>query len=915
MVTTLLQDTLRDADLEQYYPSLSSNGITQLESLAQLSMQDYSGLGITSIPDRRKLFQLVQKLRQELPTLENGLVSSPITTSLPLTSSAASSPSATPVINTPTPTTTPTLTAASTAPIQSTGLKTPQSYRRRPPDSSMLMSKGASSGIPDPSSISRRNTPSSTASSNLVAPQTRSRSRTLPDQNQKPELKGSLKLPQPAYNNNHDDYESSEEEEKCEIRRGSGPLLDPYGVPIHSKARSGASYQRPNTFGMTAASYGTSPASSPGAASNNFSVNANQSDLNQKIRVCVRKRPLNKKEVERGEKDISPTAGIRSININEPKTKVDLTKYIEQHSFTYDDVFDSDAGNDQVYQRTAQPLVKYIFDGGKATCFAYGQTGSGKTYTMLNPQHGLYVLAARDIFNMLRQPEYQHLTAWIGFYEIYQGQLYDLLNERKKLFAREDGKQNVVIVGLKEYIIKNVDDLMQVFEYGSQARSTGSTGANSDSSRSHAILQVLLKPAKSRKKIIGKLSFIDLAGSERGADRGDADAKTRMEGAEINKSLLALKECIRALDQDKRHTPFRQSKLTQVLKDSFVGNSRTCMIATISPNQSNSEHTLNTLRYADRVKELKGERDRRVVGNDSQGEGSPNMRNTSDELEYANDDGYQDDYPENDYNESDDPELYNEGDDDDLFLDEEYFPSDGDVNILDEDFPHENNNRYFHEPVSQRRHGYGAAQMRTKPLADTQPLPPKHSRARSSNQQTSIPRRGDEGLVLGSSPEGLYDSSEFIRGRHGSGPVRQQQPHHGNSMHRSHSTASANDFTMHPMKISPPQPQQQQIEDDDDFIFEQHTIEDFIKYHRGEIREVAECSKKETKLLANFSLSITSLKELQEGRGQRRSDDDLKMSSEFIDYLDRLDEVLEMKMGAIEALRDRIRHVLGEEEI
>lgn len=219
---------------------------------------------------------------------------------------------------------------------------------------------------------------------------------------------------------------------------------------------------------------------------------------------------------------------------------------------------------------------------------------------MLDPKLGLYVLAARDVFSLIRSSQYEHLSAWIGFYEIYQGQLYDLLNNRKKLFAREDGKQNVVIVGLKEFVIKNVDDLMQVFEYGSQARSTGSTGANSDSSRSHAVLQILLRPTKNRKKIIGKLSFIDLAGSERGADRGDTDMKTRMEGAEINKSLLALKECIRALDQDKRHTPFRQSKLTQVLKDSFVGNSRTCMIATISPNQSNSEHTLNTLRYADR---------------------------------------------------------------------------------------------------------------------------------------------------------------------------------------------------------------------------------------------------------------------------------------------------------------------------
>lgn len=96
-----------------------------------------------------------------------------------------------------------------------------------------------------------------------------------------------------------------------------------------------------------------------------------------------------------------------------------------------------------------------------------------------------------------------------------------------------------------------------------------------------------------------------------------------------------MKECIRALDQDKRHTPFRQSKLTQVLKDSFVGNSRTCMIATISPNQSNSEHTLNTLRYADRVKELKGERDRRVLGGESQGDVSPNTRVNNEELDYG----------------------------------------------------------------------------------------------------------------------------------------------------------------------------------------------------------------------------------------------------------------------------------------
>ena len=101
------------------------------------------------------------------------------------------------------------------------------------------------------------------------------------------------------------------------------------------------------------------------------------------------------------------------------------------------------------------------------------------------------------------------------------------------------------------------------------------------------------------------MSFIDLAGSERGAVVSDTNKQTRMDGAEINKSLLALKECIRALDQDKKHTPFRGSKLTLVLKDSFTGNCKTVMIGNISPALTSCEHTLNTLRYADRVKELK----------------------------------------------------------------------------------------------------------------------------------------------------------------------------------------------------------------------------------------------------------------------------------------------------------------------
>jgi kinesin family member 2/24 len=218
---------------------------------------------------------------------------------------------------------------------------------------------------------------------------------------------------------------------------------------------------------------------------------------------------------------------------------------------------------------------------------------------------GLYLLAAHDIINLLQnEPEYANYALEASFYEIYCGKLYDLLNNRSLLHCREDHKQKVNIVGLTEVLVKNVEGVMQVIGAGLNVRTSGQTGANADSSRSHAILQLSLKH-KHDSKTIGKMSFIDLAGSERGADTMDNNKQTRGEGAEINKSLLALKECIRALDLDKKHTPFRGSKLTQVLKDSFTGNSKTTMIANVSPAASCCEHTLNTLRYADRVKELK----------------------------------------------------------------------------------------------------------------------------------------------------------------------------------------------------------------------------------------------------------------------------------------------------------------------
>jgi len=220
-----------------------------------------------------------------------------------------------------------------------------------------------------------------------------------------------------------------------------------------------------------------------------------------------------------------------------------------------------------------------------------------RTHTFIVPVNpGLYYLAARDIFAMLDDWCRKHkapldptgmydmrgtprLAIVLSFYEIYGGKLFDLLNRREALKALVDAAGDVKVVGLSEQRVANMAALLSAIDVGMAARSTGSTGANAESSRSHALLQVTLAeavadgkgglhiltdPRTKNVKAKGKFSFIDLAGSERGADTTNNDKKTRQEGAEINKSLLALKECIRSLYQMADYNPFRGSKLTQV---------------------------------------------------------------------------------------------------------------------------------------------------------------------------------------------------------------------------------------------------------------------------------------------------------------------------------------------------------------
>ncbi|CAO3631157.1 unnamed protein product [Cunninghamella blakesleeana] len=769
--------------------------------------------------------------------------------------------------------------------------------------------------------------------------------------------------------NNNEEDDEDEEDDKPQRYRVSAPLLNSYGIPkMKTRASMGAlKYSSTNSNTSSISSTNQQQFSSSSITSSPPSLPP--SDLNQKIRVCVRKRPLNKKEIEKGEKDISPLISSRTLNINEPKLKLDLTPYIEQHTFTFDDVFDWNTPNQKVYERTALPLVKYIFEGGKATCFAYGQTGSGKTFTMLDPEHGLYIMAAHDIFALLRQPEHQHLTAWIGLYEIYQGQLYDLLNERKKLFAREDGRQNVVISGLKEYPIDNVDKLIRVFDYGSQIRSTGATGANDSSSRSHAVMQILLKPKKNKKKIHGKLSFIDLAGSERGADRGESDTKTRMEGAEINKSLLALKECIRALDQDKKHTPFRQSKLTQVLKDSFVGKSRTCMIATVSPNGSNSEHSLNTLRYANRVKELKGDRDKRALLENSVSSGS---NGDNDNNGYFNGDDEEEDY----YNGLPDDSYDDSQDDSDIFDEDTYKL--GEENIFDVDFPHEQDELIHSstfpsttpattgidskhlssdysaispkmDPLMQRQSSSSSSRYDMDDLSLTNPKyerwsqpPMSPSRTYTTTSMTSNNNndnnnnghltRSSSGIITDGNLSSPVVLSSLTNKHHRSPSLTmdtsldnlQQQLSSSRRMPVSPSSVTTPTSTSRlSFSSTATNPGQNNMNNNNNsnnnnsvlsnLTLDYSDMEEFVKLHRAEIRAVTDYTKKESKLVATMSLHLSS--------NQDVSDDDennsmstagqYKSNQQFHMYLQSLDDILEEKMASISALRDRINDTMA----
>jgi hypothetical protein len=242
-------------------------------------------------------------------------------------------------------------------------------------------------------------------------------------------------------------------------------------------------------------------------------------DYDMRIRVIVRKRPVSKSEASRsgGIDVVHPLdyGDYGRIMVYQPKTRVDLTKEIETVSFAYDNIFDEASTNVQIYRRSLRGLIQPFFKGQWATVFAYGQTGSGKTYTMMGSNMtginagtdsydeanlGLYYLAALDIFELMKRPEYSQLSVQVSLFEIYGGKLYDLLNSRKQIKCLEDSRGKVCFPGLTEHPVQGPDRLMELIEEGALNRSTGTTSRNADSSRSHAVLQLKLRKDVGRRR-------------------------------------------------------------------------------------------------------------------------------------------------------------------------------------------------------------------------------------------------------------------------------------------------------------------------------------------------------------------------------------------------------------------------------
>lgn len=337
----------------------------------------------------------------------------------------------------------------------------------------------------------------------------------------------------------------------------------------------------------------------------------------QNLIVALRIRPMAEDEIISGAHPAAYKVENNMVVLLDPADDPDdilRANRSREKQFVFDCTFDGACTQRDVYEATTKVLIPNVTVGYNATVFAYGPTGAGKTYTMLgtDEEPGIMVQALNDLFLEMRQNTDKAFKVTMSYLEIYNEMIRDLLNpDSGFLELREDARGNVQVAGISEVTAKSTEEVMGMLIKGNLERTQEPTAANATSSRSHAILQVTVKQRSRVKSVMqevktGRLFLVDLAGSERAANTHNR-GKRMVEGAHINRSLLALGNCINALSDKSgpKYINYRDSKLTRLLKDALGGNCKTVMIAHISPASSQFEESRNTLVYADRAKHIK----------------------------------------------------------------------------------------------------------------------------------------------------------------------------------------------------------------------------------------------------------------------------------------------------------------------
>ncbi|CAD5226821.1 unnamed protein product [Bursaphelenchus xylophilus] len=326
----------------------------------------------------------------------------------------------------------------------------------------------------------------------------------------------------------------------------------------------------------------------------------------ESVRVICRCRPFNQREIKLNSKpcvEMNTTVGQCALKASDAPPKV----------FTFDAVYYMESTSEQIYNDIIYPLVENVVEGYNGTVFAYGQTGSGKTYSMqgddkIQSTRGIIPRTFEQIFESIAVVSQTKFLVHVSYLEIYNEEIRDLLgeNRQQKLDIKERGDRGVYVAGLSMHVCHNVEDCLKLMDIGFNNRHVGATLMNKDSSRSHSIFTIYVEALSESGTIrMGKLNLVDLAGSERQAKTG-ATGERFKEATKINLSLSALGNVISALvDGKSSHIPYRDSKLTRLLQDSLGGNTKTVMIACISPSDNNYDETLSTLRYANRAKNIK----------------------------------------------------------------------------------------------------------------------------------------------------------------------------------------------------------------------------------------------------------------------------------------------------------------------